>query len=80
MLRALLVAPPGAGKGTQGERLADIYGVPHLSTGEILRSEVAERSPIGLEVEGFLDRGELVPDEMMMPLLLEYVSAPEPDC
>ena len=78
MLRALLVAPPGAGKGTQGERLAEIYGVPHLSTGDILRAEVAKRSKIGLEVESFLDRGELVPDELMMPLLLEYVSGAEP--
>jgi len=78
MLRALLVAPPGAGKGTQGERLADIYGVPHLSTGDILRAEIAKRSSIGLEVEEFLDRGDLVPDETMMPLLLEYVSGAEP--
>lgn len=78
MLRALLVAPPGAGKGTQGERLADIYGVPHLSTGELLRAEVAKRSTIGLEVESFMHRGDLVPDELLVPLLLGYVTGPEP--
>jgi len=78
MLRALLVAPPGAGKGTQGERLADIYGVPHLSTGELLRAEVAKRSIIGLAVEGFMHRGDLVPDEFLVPLLIGYVSGPEP--
>ena len=78
MLRALLVAPPGAGKGTQGERLADIYRVPHLSTGELLRAEVAKRSAIGLEVEGFMHRGDLVPDEFLVPLLLDYVTGPQP--
>jgi adenylate kinase len=78
MLRALLVAPPGAGKGTQGERLADIYGVPHLSTGELLRAEVAKRSKIGLDVESFMHRGDLVPDELMAPLLLGYLTGPEP--
>jgi adenylate kinase len=78
MLRALLLAPPGAGKGTQGERLADIYGVPHVSTGDLLRAEVANRTPLGLEVEKYLDRGELVPDELIVPLLLERFEGPEP--
>jgi len=78
MLRALLLAPPGAGKGTQGERLADIYEVPHLSTGELLRAEIADRSPLGLEVEQYLDSGELVPDELLAPLLLQRAEGPEP--
>lgn len=78
MLRALLLAPPGAGKGTQGERLAQIYGVPHISTGELLRSEVARGSPLGLEVKRFLDDGELVPDELLVPLLLERTQGPDP--
>lgn len=61
MFRALLLAPPGAGKGTQGERLAEIYGVPHLSTGDLLRAEVANRTPLGLEVEKYLDRENWFP-------------------
>lgn len=78
MLRALLLAPPGAGKGTQGERLAEIYGVPHISTGDLLRAEVASGSTLGLEAKSSLDSGELVPDEVLVPLLLERTEGPEP--
>ena len=78
MLRALLLAPPGAGKGTQGERLGQIYGVPHLSTGEILRAEVVNRTEVGREVKDFMDRGELVPDQRLLPLLVALMDGPEP--
>lgn len=65
MLRAVLVAPPGAGKGTQGERLATVYGVVHISAGEILRLDVARHTPTGLQVAAALDRGELVDDAIV---------------
>ena len=65
MLRALLLAPPGAGKGTQGEQLAKIYGVPHLATGDLLRQHVAEGTALGREAKGYMDRGELVPDRLV---------------
>ena len=79
MLRVLLLAPPGAGKGTQGDRLATIYGVPHLGTGDLLRAEVEASTPIGREVQGFIERGELVPDSLVLPLVRQRIEGgPEP--
>lgn len=78
MLRALLLAPPGAGKGTQGDRVAEVYGVPHLATGDMLRQHVAEGTPVGLEAQRFMDRGELVPDRVVVDLVARHLSGPEP--
>ena len=78
MLRALLLAPPGAGKGTQGDRLAQAYGVPHLATGDLLRQHVAGATPVGLEAKQFMDRGELVPDRVVVDLVARHLSGPEP--
>ena len=78
MLRALLLAPPGAGKGTQGDRLAEAYDVPHLATGDMLRQHVAEGTPVGLEAKRFMDRGELVPDRVVVDLVARHLSGPEP--
>jgi adenylate kinase len=74
MLRALLLAPPGAGTGTQGERLSAHYGVPHLATGDVLREHVALATPLGIEAKGYMDRGELVPDEMVVRLVRERMA------
>src|SRR5436190_11925034 len=68
-MRLLLLAPPGAGKGTQGERLAEHYGVRHLSTGEMLRAEVAAGTELGRAVSDHLAAGDLVPDDMMAEML-----------
>jgi adenylate kinase len=78
VLRALLLAPPGAGKGTQGERLAGIYGVPHLATGDLLRQNVAEGTPLGQEARGYMDRGELVPDKIVTSLILKRLTGQKP--
>ena len=78
MLRALLLAPPGAGKGTQGDRLAEVYDVPHLATGDLLRRHVAEGTPLGLEAKQFMDRGELVPDRLVVELVARHLSGDEP--
>ena len=78
MLRALLLAPPGAGKGTQGDRLAEVYDVPHLATGDLLRRHVAEGTPVGLEAKHYMDRGELVPDRVVVDLVARHLSGPEP--
>jgi len=75
-LRALLLAPPGAGKGTQGERLAELYGVPHLATGEMLRAHVAEGTELGRRVDEYLERGELVPDDLVVALVIDRISDP----
>jgi adenylate kinase len=78
VLRALLLAPPGAGKGTQGDRLAEVYDVPHLATGDLLRRHVAEGTPLGQEAKHFMDRGELVPDRLVVDLVARHLSGPEP--
>ena len=78
MLRALLLAPPGAGKGTQGEQLAQVYRVPHLATGDLLRQNVAEATPLGQEAKGFMDRGELVPDRLVVDMILHRIAGEEP--
>lgn len=78
MLRALLLAPPGAGKGTQGKLLAKEYGVPHLATGDLLRRNVADGTPLGLEARDYIERGELVPDRLVVSLVNRAISEPEP--
>jgi adenylate kinase len=75
LLRALLLAPPGAGKGTQGERLAEIYDVPHLATGDLLRQHVAEGTPLGQEAKAYMDRGELVPDRLVVKLVEDRLTS-----
>jgi adenylate kinase len=78
VLRALLLAPPGAGKGTQGEQLGAIYRVPHLSTGELLRDHVARGTPIGLEAAAHVDRGDLVPDRLVLELVAARIDGDDP--
>ena len=77
-LRALLLAPPGAGKGTQGIRLAERRGVAHLATGDMLRRHVASGTDLGREAKGFMDRGELVPDQLVVSLVMHEISGPPP--
>ena len=68
-LRALLIAPPGAGKGTQAVAICDEFGVEHISTGDLFRAEVAAGTVLGREVAGYLDRGDLVPDDVVLQLV-----------
>src|SRR4030042_2721104 len=69
MLNIVLFGPPGAGKGTQAVKLIEKYKLVHLSTGDILRGELAARSPLGLEAKKFMDKGELVPDEVVIGMI-----------
>jgi adenylate kinase len=78
VLRSLLLAPPGAGKGTQGERVAAIYGVSHLATGDLLRNEVAKGTRLGHEAEAYMSRGELVPDRLVLDVVARHIAGPEP--
>src|SRR6266516_3319152 len=64
-MRVLMIAPPGAGKGTQGALIAAHFDVPHIATGELLRDHVARRTDLGRAVQQRLDRGELVPDALV---------------
>jgi len=70
-LNLILLGPPGAGKGTQAERLTDDFRLPHISTGDILRGAVAEGTPLGETAKGFMDAGELVPDDVIIGVILE---------
>jgi adenylate kinase len=77
-MRIVLLGPPGAGKGTQAERLAVTFGLPHVATGEIFRSNVAGSTPLGRTAKDYLDSGELVPDEIVIDMVLERIA--DPDC
>lgn len=72
-MRIVLLGPPGAGKGTQALLIAKKYGIPHISTGEMLREQVAQQSPLGMQVKAILDRGELVADELIMQIVQERI-------
>jgi adenylate kinase len=69
MFNIILFGPPGSGKGTQSEKLISKYGLKHLSTGDLLRSEIASQTPLGLEARNFMDKGELVPDEVVIGMI-----------
>src|SRR4051812_46016081 len=70
-MRLILLGPPGAGKGTQAKALIDSYGIPQLSTGDILRSAIAARTPMGLAAKEIMDRGDLVSDEIVNGIVSE---------
>ncbi len=72
----VLLGPPGAGKGTQGERLAARLGVPKIATGDVLRAAVRNRTPLGLEARAAMDRGDLVPDAVIMGIMGEALASP----
>jgi adenylate kinase len=72
----VLLGPPGAGKGTQGERLAARLGVPKIATGDVLRAAVHNGTPLGLEAKAAMDRGDLVPDSVIMGIMKETLAAP----
>jgi adenylate kinase len=74
-MRLLMLAAPGGGKGTQGQRLAADYGIQHVSSGDVLRAEVRAGTPLGREVAAYQRRGDLVPDQIVFDLLTPVVSA-----
>src|ERR1051326_5561303 len=69
MFNLILFGPPGSGKGTQSEKLVEKYGLIHLSTGNLLREEIAAKTPLGLEAKSFMDKGQLVPDEVVIGMI-----------
>jgi len=77
-LRVVLLGPPGAGKGTQAKFLQEQYGACQISTGDILRKAVAEQTPLGKEASGYINRGALVPDDLIVNLVAERLK--EKDC
>lgn len=74
-MRLILLGPPGAGKGTQAKILVEAYGIPQLSTGDILRSAIAAQTPLGLEAKAIVDRGDLVSDAIVNGIVSERLDA-----
>lgn len=76
-MRLILLGPPGAGKGTQAKALVDLYGIPQLSTGDILRTAIAQKTPMGLAAKEIMDRGDLVSDEIVNGIVSERLDGPD---
>ena len=77
-MKLILLGPPGAGKGTQATMLTEKFGIPQISTGDILRAAVKEGTPMGLKAKSFMDAGGLVPDEVVIGIVKERLQ--KPDC
>ncbi len=69
MFNLILFGPPGSGKGTQSEKIVEKFGLIHLSTGNLLRQEIADKTPLGMEAKNFMDKGQLVPDEVVIGMI-----------
>jgi len=76
-MNIVLLGAPGAGKGTQAAKLIETYGLVHISTGDILRKAVADKTPLGIAAKGFMDNGELVPDEVVIGLVKARLQEPD---
>jgi adenylate kinase len=72
MFNLVLFGPPGCGKGTQSDKLVEKYGLVHLSTGNLLRQEIKDKTPLGIEAKSFIDKGQLVPDEVVIGMVDSY--------
>jgi adenylate kinase len=77
-MRVLMLGAPGSGKGTHGSRVAKHYGVPHVSTGELLREQVAAATEVGRIAKPFMERGDLVPDELILSMVVDRLIDPVP--
>ncbi len=77
-MKVILLGAPGAGKGTQAVRLAQRYNIPHISTGDIFRSNIKEKTPIGIVAKSYIDKGQLVPDEVTIQIVKERLE--KDDC
>ena len=78
-MRLVLLGPPGAGKGTQGVLLAERYGIPQISTGEILRDHVQRGTKLGIQARSYMDRGEYVPDAVVVSMVMDRLAEPDAD-
>jgi len=77
-LRIILLGAPGAGKGTQAKSISNKYNIPHISTGDIFRKNISERTPLGIEAKKYIDNGQLVPDELTIDIIKSRLV--EEDC
>ncbi|MBP5276007.1 MAG: adenylate kinase [Lachnospiraceae bacterium] len=77
-MKIIMLGAPGAGKGTQAKKIAEKYGLPHVSTGDIFRANIKNGTPLGIEAKKYMDEGKLVPDELTVKILLDRVA--QDDC
>lgn len=77
MKRLVFLGPPGSGKGTQAVRLADRCQIPHISTGDLLRAAVAQQTELGIKAKAYMDRGELVPDDLVLGMVKTRLGEPD---
>ena len=77
-MKIILLGPPGAGKGTQAKSISDKYSIPHISTGDIFRYNISQKTPLGIEAKGYMDSGALVPDELTINLVEDRIA--QDDC
>ena len=78
MLNIVLLGPPGAGKGTQAELIVEKYGIPQISTGDIFRANIKNGTELGMKAKAYMDKGELVPDELVVDLVKDRIG--QDDC
>jgi adenylate kinase len=76
-MRLVLLGPPGAGKGTQAQRLTERYGIPQISTGDILRQQVQDGTMLGIRARAYMDRGEYVPDDLVVQMVMDRLDEPD---
>ena len=76
-MQFIFMGPPGAGKGTQAQLLAALWKIPHISTGDILRACVVAKTALGIKAQAYMDRGELVPDQLLMDIVQERLNEPD---
>lgn len=74
-MKIILLGPPGAGKGTQAKSISEAYGIPHISTGDIFRKNITEKTPLGVEAKGYMDKGQLVPDQLTINLVTDRLQS-----
>ncbi|SHK47882.1 Adenylate kinase [Hathewaya proteolytica DSM 3090] len=77
-MKIILLGPPGAGKGTQAKSISNKYSLPHISTGDIFRYNITQKTPLGIEAKGYMDKGALVPDELTINLVKDRIA--KDDC
>nr|WP_207725364.1 adenylate kinase [Clostridium hominis] len=73
-VKIVLLGPPGAGKGTQAKSISNRYSIPHISTGDIFRKNISEGTPLGIEAKGYIDKGQLVPDEVTINMVKDRLT------
>ena len=73
-MKIILLGPPGAGKGTQAKSISNRYSIPHISTGDIFRKNISEGTPLGIEAKGYIDKGQLVPDEVTINMVKDRLT------